>query len=393
MNHKALLCCLYPMCLCGLKQNWLFCHCCYFPRKSYQPLDFEDTGHNDWKDKNKFSSSNCGDDQTYIVPVPDGGKASNFWVTNVDYEDGKNGSEFTTVSVRGNNFPAQMGVLINSVPLAPTVGLAQPTLMPKKVDATSKQLVVQPANNCVSDSTICGNYERIDAEQIVFSFKMPANYVGTPTITLIAPGKSVDLNSLKNIRIRGRTNDTLNGSAAFMFGRRPELQLLNFRPGSTRVKAILTGSGFATTNTLFINGAELTGDQKQFRSAILYSLEFDLNADDMVKLILVRDTDIVTTTIPNPAALKISSTKSSYVPPANNQPGVLTVTLEGSGFAPNLALQVTGAQQPQLMYVSTKEIRVLLTSPTAPSSTAPVDIRLTNSATHGTAECSIKGVP
>jgi hypothetical protein len=366
---------------------------CYFPRKNYQPLDFEDTGHSDWKDRNKFSSYNCGDDQTYIVPVPDGGKANSFWVTNIDYEDGKNGSEFTTVSVRGNNFSAQMGVLINGVPLAPTVGLAQPNLMPKKLGADNKP-VVQPANNCVSDSTICGNYERIDAEQIVFSFKMPANYVGTPTITLIGPGKSVDLNSLKNIRIRGRTNDTLDGSAAFMYGRRPEIQLLNFTPGAARVKAILTGSGFAANNALFINGTEITGDQKQFRSAILYSFEFDLNADDMVKLTLVRDTDIVTTSIPNPAALTITDAKSDYVPPANNQPGLLTVTLKGSGFAPNLDLRVTGAQQPpQLMYVSTKEVRVLITRPTAPSSTAPVGITLTNNATHGRASKDITSVP
>lgn len=362
---------------------------CYFPRKSYQPLDFEDTGHTDWKNDDHFRNYNCGDDQTYIVPVPNGGKANSFWVTNIDYENGKNGSDFTTVSVRGNNFSAQMGVLINGVPLAPTVGLAQPNLMPKKLGADNK-LVVQPTNNCVSDSTICGNYERIDAEQIVFSFKMPANYVGTPTITLIAPGKSVDLNSLKNIRIRGKTNDTLDGSAAFMYGRRPEIQLLNFTPGAARVRAILTGSGFAANNALFVNGTELTGDQKQFRSPILYSFEFDLNADDMVKLTLVRDADIITTSIPNPAALTITNAKSHYVSPATNQPGLLTVTLKGSGFAPNLILQVTGGQQQQpLEFVSTKEIRVFITRPTAPSSTAPLGITLTNSATHGTAPCIV----
>src|SRR5262249_13085810 len=148
---------------------------CYFPRKSYQPLDFEDTGHEDWKHPNDFRNYNCGDDQTYIVPVPDGGKASNFWVTNIDYEDGKKGGEFTTVSARGNNFSAQMGVLINGVPLAHTVGLAQPNLMPKK-PGSNNTLVVQPANNCSDNTAICGSYERIDSEQIVFSFKMPANF-------------------------------------------------------------------------------------------------------------------------------------------------------------------------------------------------------------------------
>lgn len=365
---------------------------CYFPRKSYQPLDFEDTGHSDWKNDDHFRSYNCGDDQTYIVPIPNGGKANSFWVTNIDYEDGKNGDEFTTVSVRGNNFSAQMGVLINGVPLAPTVGLAQPTLMPKKLKA-DKTFEVLPANNCTTTTTICGGYERIDAEQIVFSFKMPANYVGTPTITLIAPGKSVDLNSLRNIRINRKSNDNLNDGAAFMFGKRPEMQLLGFTPGIARVSGILSGGGFTDADNLYINGAEITGTQKQFKSASLYWFQFDLNADDMVNLVLVRKDEIINQSIPNPAALKITTTTSTYVPPANNQPGVLTVTLDGSGFAPNLVLQVTGGQQPQLTYISTKQIRVRINSPTPPSAAAPVSITLTNNATHGTITRVIASLP
>jgi hypothetical protein len=365
---------------------------CYFPRKSYQPLDFEDTGHTDWKDDDNFRKYNCGDDQTYIVPVPNGGKTNSFWVTNIDYEDAKNGNEFTTVSVRGDNFSAQMGVLINGVPLAPTVGLAQPTLMPKKAGADNK-LVLLPANNCVTDSTICGGYERIDSEQIVFSFKMPANFVGTPTITLIAPGKSVDLNSIPNVRINKRPNANLNKTAAFMFGRRPEMQLLGFTPGVARVSGILSGGGFTATDNLYINGAEITGDQKQFKSASLFWYAFDLNADDTVKLVLVRNNEIINQSVPNPAWLKIAVHTSTYDPPANNQPGVLTVTLYGRGFAPNLVVQATGAQQPQLVFVSTEKIQVRLTRTTAPSAAAPVDITLTNNATHGTDTCRVSSVP
>ena len=361
---------------------------CYFPRKSYQPLDFEDTGHADWKHPDDFRNYNCGDDQTYIVPVPDGGKASNFWVTNIDYEDGKNGNEFTTVSVRGNNFSAQMGVLINSVPLAPTVGLAQPNLMPKK-PGPNNTVVVQPANNCASDSQICGNYERIDAEQIVFSFKMPANYVGTPTITLIAPGKSVDLNSLKNIRIRGKTNETLNDNAAFMFGRRPEMQLLSFTPGSARVTGILSGGGFAATNNLYVNGVEITGTQKQFKSANLYWFEFDLNADDTVKVVLVRDNDIITRSIPNPATIKIASVYPySYTPAANNKPAVLTLMIAGTGLAPNLNVAVTGGQFVGWEYFSPSFIQVTINNPTA-----PVSITLTNPATHSSARTRVQTLP
>ncbi len=365
---------------------------CYFPRKSYQPLDFEDTGHEDWKEPNKFKSYNCGDDQTYIVPIPDGGKASNFWVTNIDYEEGKNGGEFTTVSIRGNNFSSQMGVLINGVPLAATVGLAHPHLMPKK-PGPNNTMVLQPANNCSSDANtqtpICGSYERIDAEQIVFSFKMPANYVGTPTMTLVAPGKSIDLNSLRNIRIRGRSNESLNDGAAFMFGRRPDMQLLSFTPGSARVTGILTGGGFAATNNLYINGTEITGAQKQFKSASLYWFEFYLNADDMVKLILVRDNDTITRSIPNPAALKITrASVYAYKPPANNQPGELTVQLDGTGFAPLLSHLVVGVQQSWWLYLSPTQGRVIIRAPQA-----PVRIRLANTATGGLADATILELP
>src|SRR5215217_6585801 len=38
---------------------------CYFPRKSYQPLDFQDTGHNDWNRESKFKNYNCGEEENY----------------------------------------------------------------------------------------------------------------------------------------------------------------------------------------------------------------------------------------------------------------------------------------------------------------------------------------
>lgn len=366
---------------------------CYFPRKSYQPLDFEDTGHADWRVEDKFRSYNCGDDQTYIVPIPDGGKASNFWVTNVDYEDGKNGGEFVTVSVRGNNFSSQMGVLINGLPLAAAVGLAQPHLMPKRPGANNT-MVLQAANNCVADSTICGSYERIDSEQIIFSFRMPANYTGTPTITLIGPGKSIDLNSLRNMRINRKSNLSLNDGAPFMYGRRPgatliDLQLLNFSPGSARVKALLTGSGFEATDVLYVNGTEILVPYKDLKSPNLYRLEFDLPPDDQVKITLVRDKEVISKSIPNPAALKINTaTVASYEPPANNKSGVLIVKLDGAGFTPNLSHGVDGAAQSRFVYVSPVQVMVRIIDPKA-----PLVITLTNNATRGSANTVIESLP
>ncbi len=227
---------------------------CYFPRKSYQPLDFNDTAHPDWDNDNRLKRYNCGDQQTYILPIPGGGNTSNFWVTSVNYQPVAKG-EFVTVSVRGNNFSSQMGVLVNGVPLHTTVGLAQPHLMPKLAAVAGGATPAIPSE-CASSQTTCGRYERIDAQQIVFSFKMPPNSdIRIPTITLVAPGKSVDLNSLPDLWVNGQRQDKerklveKNEAVLFMFGDRASLSisdllLLDDGSGSVFVRALLTGTGF-----------------------------------------------------------------------------------------------------------------------------------------------------
>ena len=358
---------------------------CYFPRKKYQPLDFEDTGHKDWNDDDDYRRYNCGDDQKYILAVPGGGETSNFWVTNVDYQDGKNDGEFTTVSVRGNNFSSQMGVLVNGVPLFATVGLAQPNLMPKKAAAREGQPATTVAFDCAGEQKgICGHYERIDSEQIVFSFRMPDNYVGTPTLTLIGPGKAVDLNSI-GLRINGKGNINLRNDAAFMFGRRPstalsinDLQLLNLTttPPTTRggtpsitVKALLTGAGFDGANDIvYVNGVELTtAPAKKFNSSNLYELEFTLPRGDNLEVTIVQRAETVSKTFSNPPGLKITNaTVLSSEPAGTNTPGIMNVKLEGSGFSNRLQLVVDGAStQSRLVNVSSREVIVRLVSPEA----------------------------
>jgi hypothetical protein len=126
-----------------------------------------------------------------------------------------------------------MGVLVNGVPLFPTVGLAQPHLMPKRVVKEGASSSSSAALDCSSKSGasgVCGMYERIDPEQIVFSFKMPNGYAGNPTITLISPGRSVDLNSLPNLRINRMPNVGLKDERVpFMFGNRATLSITNLQ--------------------------------------------------------------------------------------------------------------------------------------------------------------------
>ena len=161
-----------------------------------------------------------------------------------------------------------MGVLINGVPLLPTVGLAHPHLLPKS--ATNGATPAVPSD-CTNIPGICGRYERIDPQQIVFSFRMPDGFKGIPTITLVAPGKSVDLNSIPNVRINRQSNATLRSDGGFMFGKRPpriaitDVQLLNIDSSSGDVEALVEGRGFNQLwDRVFVNDVEVLAASRDF---------------------------------------------------------------------------------------------------------------------------------
>jgi hypothetical protein len=375
---------------------------CYFPRKSYSPLDFEDTGHGDWDREGKYRSYNCGDEQTYILPIPGGGNTSNFWVTNIDYQGRRKPGEFITVSVRGNNFSSQMGVLVNGVPLFPTVGLGHPHLTPRRAAANGAAQAVVSDCAGVTDA-ICGRYERIDPRQIVFTFRMPDAYRGTPNITLIGPGKSVDLNILRNLWIRDGVKQDDQGNVvpisgaslssngvAGMFGPAPSLsitdvQVLSTSPNSPRVVALVTGTGFSETDSVYVNGEELTGAAKQFKSSSLYRLFFNPPAGDELRITMARGGETVTKPAPNPAALKITNAfVLSYEPPARKKPGVMLVRLEGSGFHAGLQ---PGQDAPhwQLVSASPREMVVRFLDP-GPT----VAVTLADTITGGSASTSVQ---
>ena len=373
---------------------------CYFPRKSYQPIDFEDTSHVDWADDDKFRRYNCNDQQTYIIPIPGGGNTSNFWVTSVNYQPVNNG-EFVTVSVRGNNFSSQMGVLINGVPLYPTVGLAHPHLMPKRTVPEQENTATNgaPGNggsgngeatngatktpfpfDCGTTSNICGRYERVDPGQIVFTFKMPSgSAIGIPTITLVAPGKSVDLNSLPNLYVNGtRLGKNANGMderiseseqrVLFMFGVQPltEVQLVSGISTDRHVDVVIRGAGFDTTkDTIYVNGTKIDAANRTFKSTNLYEVRMPVTGEDMLNVTVVQDKRVVTKSVPNPLALRITNTTNlRYDPAANNGQGNLIVKVEGSGFSPRVTFgTITGAQGANIEFISGSEIFVTLNNP------------------------------
>ena len=380
---------------------------CYFPRKSVEPLDYEDTAHLDWDRESRYGSYNCGEGETYIIPIPGGGDANNFWVTNVDYQPADKGGR-VTVSIRGNNFSSQIGVLVNGVPLNPAVGLAQPLLTVARKNATA-------APPC--DKQVCGEYERIDPRQVVASFSLPKNakgedVEGIPTLTLVAPGKSVDLNRL-DITVNGRRHTQLTSKdTLLMFGARPteKLTIADFKvfPISTSAGssygrgrgradieafALLTGTKFMCTDQVFVNGRQVgessvdpntgeckTGPGKELKGDKVYRLIFKLPQDDEVSVTIVPKEGVpVTKSFANPLAMKIDKvTVLSYDPPDRRTRGVLLIKVEGAGFDAKPVLSVEGASKTdsKVLDSSSTEALVLLVDPKS-----SVVVTLTNTTT------------
>lgn len=191
-----------------------------------------------------------------------------------------------------------------------------------------------------------GRIERIDSEQIVFSFEMPPSFTGTPTITLVAPGKSIDLNGLP-MRINSHGLTTLNALEPRsanphdpMFNLDPAAPAVQihgieaFRsPDGRFVRVVVSGQGFtAAGQPTFVNGVPASA----YVSPSLLRAEIRATQDETVQLVLSSAGGTVKSkAIPNPALLRISSaTVVSYEPTTRVFPvAVLIVKLEGSGFS------------------------------------------------------------
>jgi hypothetical protein len=218
-----------------------------------------------------------------------------------------------------------------------------------------------------------GRIERIDSEQIVFSFEMPAEYDGTPTITLVAPGKAIDLNRLTNLYINGTHNAALTiplnpctatrtvdcvtlcpaaagvscvTISADMFVRPdpppPSPILIDsveaFRSqNGQNLTVIVTGKGFdSSTQQVFVNGHSPT--PLNFSSTVIRT-QIPTPPDDSIQVVLMTpDKALRSKPIPNPAYLMISKVTVVGYEPANRNSSVavLVVRLEGSGFSNSL---------------------------------------------------------
>ncbi len=323
---------------------------CYFKRSDRQPQNFSETT------LRRQNNSGCSDHRAFVLPIPGGGNESNsndFYISGLSYQPVSK-EKRVTVSIYGENFSSQIGVMVNGVPLKPSLGIAQPFILD---DSEAAKTV----NTNSSNEKIKGNFERIDAQQIVATFEVP-DLEGTPTITLVAPGIAIDVNNLDNLYINKKRYTSLSDSA-YMFGNKPsapnplKIESVEVFPHPTvanRVNALVYGDGFNQCQNLIMNGAiiatppmpatpfpqKLITIPNQPVNPTDEFLKFTLNCNsgaDIIKFPLaVRNpfftpSHIIRPPVYNPTYLRIDKvTIISY------EDSILVVQLEGSGFTENL---------------------------------------------------------
>ena len=312
-------------------------HGCYFPRKENQPLSFN--GAADWNTNSDPKIKGCNDEQVFVLPVPGGsGDGADYYVTGLRYTPHLEPGDRMIATITGQNLPSQVGVLINGIPLREAVGLAQLNVESLLADSRT-------SDNCVSDT--CGRFERINAEEVVISFKTPSNEPGTPRITLIGPGRSVELNNLF-LRINGQDDVQLTNSDE-MFGPSPDTTLRTIadfkvapmQGSTTDTTGVLTGKRFKPDDTIYVNGSPLT--KNPVCRADLCIVTFPKQSTDFLTVTISPKEPkekAVSKTFANPTNVSIvSASVISYIE-EQPQMNVLTVRLDGSGFRETLTVEI-----------------------------------------------------
>lgn len=330
---------------------------CYFPRSYFPPNNFEHTKSDEWNIGNR-TSRNCGGNsadgirtKAFVIPIPKSraDEAGNdFWVKGISFQPVAKGRRIV-VLLTGENFSPQIGILVNGVALPHSIGLAQPHV---RDDSEAGRQTREE----FKDAEVKGEIERIDPNKIVFHFKMAPDFQGTPTITLIAPGRAIDINWLENIYINGRPQGTaLNDFKPTMFGHGPgpdpfridRLRVFRSVDGKS-LTALVSGAGFHDASKspnvaqFFVNGS--SWQSSTIESATLVRINFDVPKDENIKVTLVSrkgetaDSD----SVPNPAFLSVSNVEVTYEAVDEGQSATLLVRIKGTGFKDGLKASVNG---------------------------------------------------
>ena len=279
---------------------------CGFDRKAAQPENFAKAVGNDWSSKQR---NRCSDQKNFVVTIPGGGPGgvNNFSVDELSFKPVKKGKRII-VTIRGSNFPPQIGILINGVSLPASIGLAQDFIRDDS-DVGSK------VRKEMAKQTVRGGFERVNSNQLVVAFEMAKPENGTPTITLITPSRATDINHFP-LEINGRPNISLNNSI-WMFGVKPastfkikDVQVFKTTIGTgankkVKLNALITGD-FTIVSKVFVNGKDETA--KSSLSAlnnVLHIKEFDPPDENKIHIVIIHGVDTIKLNpMANPAKAK-----------------------------------------------------------------------------------------
>lgn len=348
---------------------------CYFPRSEYQPINFINTQNGDaWKERteNDEEKTMCTTQESMVVVIPSNADPSkrNFTVKTLEYKSVQP-SERVMVTVRGNSFPTQVGVMVGGTSLVQSIGLAQPLI---EDDSTVRESISNVYD--FNSNGIYGEFERLSDEEITFWFKMPKDYVGTPPISIVAPGQAKLLNNDISIRlIVNGDSSNLNkvddlatpdidetkfydlklDKAAYMFGNKlsdpkNESEIYGvdvYRKDDDNVTVVIRGKELNVLDKILINGKPF---DKQI-TPLYWIQDYPIKSkDEYVQVTVVTKGNVLQPPkVRNPLYKSDSETKpppapggdafnvtdkstERYTPAGENTPEKLTIKLVGKGF-------------------------------------------------------------
>lgn len=194
-------------------------------------------------------------DKEFAIVIP----ASNrdgFWIDDVSYASTQRGRRVSVV-LEGRHFSQQMGVLVDGYPLTRMLSITDPTRSRRQA----------PSGNPVRATGPRGEIEFVGLNRLIFSFSMADEYEGTPTITLVSPGKVASINDLR-LNVNGTKNTSLRIASKTdpMFRTKLRLDaILEFPPppGVMLKTYLLIGEGFRHSPDVFVNGVQASSADVQ----------------------------------------------------------------------------------------------------------------------------------
>ena len=245
--------------------------------------------------KEREDSKNIQAKDSFPLMIPSADEKKGFYVAGVFYTPVSKGQR-TVVFLKGSRFSPQTGVLVNGVALRPSVGLAQPGFA--KADP----------KHSGQKGDVVGEFEHHSQSTMVLSFSIK-NFVGTPTIALISPGRAASINRFP-LPMNNRETLRKRSLKEPMFVEKLTLTDLKVRSVSpTVVEATLTGEGFRDAATIKVNSVDVTS--AQLESATRYFVSFPppstTDWDVSISQDLGETQQSVTHSESNPFSLRVSS--------------------------------------------------------------------------------------